>query len=556
MRPGKRLALPVLAAVVLTVFVAVPAASAQDRPEPQGPHSDNMRLVGASLRAGAPFGPPPEGPGTVPWDTRNTDLAFWKKTVIQGRYDGFRVIDVSNPRRPRELAHFPCVSGQGDVSVYKNLVIRSVDAAVATDTCSTTVQPSRPTDCAPVTSPCIGFEGIQIFDIRNLNNIRHVASVPLDCGSHTNTLVPDERNRRVLIYNSVSGVGRQTDPGKYGNQCPGEPFGREDIVEIPLYAPEDAEVIGSVDLGELEDGTPMEACHDFGVILGKVDLAACAGHPMGIAVFDMDDLEEPEFLHAITEEGTEPGQTVHGWHSAAFSWDGEILIGGWEPGGGTQPRCQVTGTVFPGNPDEGPFQTDEMKTLFFYDTESGEEIGRHVLPRPQSQYENCTMHNYNIAPDKRRGLLVHGSYQSGTALVDFTDTDDIYEVAFMDPPPLDPPTPTSPGGRSNFRGGDWASYWYNGLIYESDARRGLYIWEVRAPEVKRGKQVKLDFLNPQTQHLSLDDRRRGRGKDKGDRWDDDRGKGRGRGKDKGDRWDDDDDRGHGKGRGRDRDDDD
>jgi hypothetical protein len=115
-----------------------------------------------------------------------------------------------------------------------------------------------------------------------------------------------------------------------------------------------------------------------------------------------------------------------------------------------------------------------MKTLFFYNATSGEPVGRHVLPRPQSKYENCTIHNYNIAPHRRKGLLVHGSYQSGTALVDFTDLTDIRELAWMDPPPLDPPSETSPGGRTTYRGGDWASYWYNALIYESDARRGLY----------------------------------------------------------------------------------
>jgi hypothetical protein len=52
----------------------------------------------------------------------------------------------------------------------------------------------------------------------------------------------------------------------------------------------------------------------------------------------------------------------------------------------------------------------------------------------------------------------------------------------MDPDPLDPPTAESPGGRTNFRGGDWSSYWYNGHIYESDTRRGLYVWKVSAPE--------------------------------------------------------------------------
>jgi hypothetical protein len=34
-------------------------------------------------------------------------------------------------------------------------------------------------------------------------------------------------------------------------------------------------------------------------------------------------------------------------------------------------------------------------------------------------YENCTIHNDNIVPHPTRNLLVHGSYQSGTALVDF-----------------------------------------------------------------------------------------------------------------------------------------
>jgi hypothetical protein len=350
-------------------------------------------------------------------------------------------------------------------------------------------------DCAPAPSPCTGFEGIQIFDISDLNDIELIASVPLDCGSHTHTVVPDKKNDRVLIYNSVSGTGTQANPGKYGNQCTGDPFGREDIVEVPLDDPASASVIGSFDLGQLADGTPMDGCHDMGVILGKVMKAACAGHPRGIAVFDISDLDDPRFLYAAE------APTVTGWHSAAFTWDGKIIVGGWEPGGGTQPRCQPTGTVFP----NGEVQTDEMKTLFFFDAKDGDIVGRHVLPRPQSQYENCTMHNYNIVPSTKRYLLVHGSYQSGTALVDFTDPENNYEIAWMDPAPLDPPTDTSPGGRSNFRGGDWSSYWYEGDIYESDTRRGLYIWSVRAWELKPHK-IKMDFLNPQTSHFSINDR--------------------------------------------------
>jgi hypothetical protein len=495
MRSAKRFVLPALALILTIATVAVPAGGASPPDDTADrPHTKNMHLLGSSLRAGAVTGPPPLGPGTVPWDTRNTDLAFWGKTVIQGRYDGFRVIDIKAPGNPRELALFPCVSPQGDVGVYGNLVFRSVDSPQLTDQCTEVAQSGNPTGaaCAPAPSPCTGFEGIQIFDISNLNDIQHIASVALDCGSHTHTVVPDLENDRVLIYNSVSGNTLQPNPGKYGNRCPGPPFNREDIVEVPLSDPASASVLGSFDLGDHE-GDPVEICHDFGVILGDVNKGACAGH--GISVFDLTDPANPVHLYTTT------APTVDRFHSAAFTWDGSIIVSGWEPGGGTQPRCQVTGSTlrFPA----GESQTEEMKTAWFHDAETGEIIGKYVLPRPQSEYENCTIHNYNLVPHPTRNLLVHGSYQSGTALVDFTDLNNVYEVAWMDPDPLDPPSPTSPGGRTNFRGGDWSSYWYNGYIYESDTRRGLYVWNVSAPEVG-GPMVKLDYLNPQTNHLSID----------------------------------------------------
>jgi hypothetical protein len=499
MRPGKRSVLPVLffaVAIVVAVPYGVAAAGPADD-TPDRPHSQNMHLLGSSLRAGAVTGPPPVGPGDVPWDTRNTDLAFWGKTAIQGRFDGFRVIDIRGPGNPTELAHFKCVSPQGDVGVYENLLFRSVDSPQVTDQCTDVSQSGNPTgaDCAPATSPCTGFEGIQIFDISDLNSIKLVRSVALDCGSHTHTVLPDPENDRVLIYNSVSGAGLQASPGKYGNRCPGSPFNREDIVEVPLDDPASARVIGSFSLGAMPNGTLVNTCHDMGVVLGSVNRAACAGNP-GVPVFDISDLEHPDFLYATT------APTVTGFHSAAFSWNGSVLVTGWEPGGGTAPRCQATGAPISPPTAGSSVQTDEMKTLFFHDAATGEIIGRHVLPRPQSQWENCTIHNYNIVPHPTRNLLVHGSYQSGTALVDFTDPANANEVAWMDPLPLDPPSETSPGGRTNFRGGDWSSYWYNGLIYESDTRRGLYVWNVSAPEV-RGPTVQLDHLNPQTNHLSL-----------------------------------------------------
>jgi hypothetical protein len=78
-------------------------------------------------------------------------------------------------------------------------------------------------------------------------------------------------------------------------------------------------------------------------------------------------------------------------------------------------------------------------------------------------------------------------------VVDFTDPANAEEIAFADPAPL--------STTSLILGGDWSSYWYNGLIYESDIRRGLIIWNLSDNAVAGAK--KLGHLNPQTQETSF-----------------------------------------------------
>ena len=90
-----------------------------------------------------------------------------------------------------------------------------------------------------------------------------------------------------------------------------------------------------------------------------------------------------------------------------------------------------------------------------------------------------------------------GNYQSGISVVEFNDPANAREVAFADPAPL--PHPTNPN--SIVLGGDWSSHWYNGLIYESDIRRGLGIWELDDPVVEHAKT--LPFLNPQSMMRSF-----------------------------------------------------
>jgi PA domain/LVIVD repeat len=296
------------------------------------------------------------------------------------------------------------------------------------------------------------------------------------CGSHTATGVPDRRNDRLLVYNSPSA----------GGTC--DFF---EIVEVPLDDPEDAQVINRVN--------SVRSCHDIGVILGDVKKAACAGGEgariFSLARADGASLENPVLKHQFAI----PGVTIG--HSASWSWDGEVLIFGHEPGGGTQARCQQS-------------SAEVDKTLFFFDSE-GNQLGTFMHPRPQTATENCTWHNYNVVPTNRGRILVSGNYQSGISVLDFTDPANVREIAFADPAPLmNPDNPLAIEG-----GGDWSAYWYDGEIYESDMTRGLTIWDLDDRAVRGAR--KLRHLNPQTQETSFELRGRGDDDDDDDDRDDD-----------------------------------
>ena len=278
------------------------------------------------------------------------------------------------------------------------------------------------------------------------------------CGSHTATGVPDLENDRLLVYNSSSA----------GGTC--DFF---EIVEVPLDDPGSARVINRVD--------SMHTCHDIGVILGDAMRLACAGGE-GARIFSLDpadgaSLTSPVLMHHFDI----PGVTIG--HSAVWSWDGEVLIFGHEPGGGTQARCQAT-------------SAEVDRTIFFYDHE-GNQLGTFLHPRPQTATENCTWHNYNVVPTDKGRILVAGNYQSGISVLDFTDPANVREIAYADPAPLiNPDNPAAIEG-----GGDWSSYWYDGRIYESDMTRGLLIWNLADRAVAGAR--KLGHLNPQTQETTI-----------------------------------------------------
>lgn len=383
--------------------------------------------------------------------TTNSDLAFWGKLAVHGNYVGFRLIDITEPDNPVQLLDYrDCPGNQGDVLIWENLLVRSWNSPAPEGlTC----------DGNPVPA---GFEGLHVFDISDRTNPQLLTSVSLTaatlpvrgCGSHTATLVPDPANGALYVYNSAS-----------NSLCPGI-----DIVKIPLANPADARFLHRAATGR--------RCHDTGVILGTAMLAGCAGGD-GFTVLSLGGvsggtIENPVVVYSVSI----PGVTVG--HSAAFTWDGEVLVFGHEPGGGSQARCQESSSVVD-------------RTLFFYEARSGKPLGTIVHPRPQTATENCTWHNYNLIPLPTRYVLVSGNYQSGISVLDFTDPGNATEIGYADPAPL--------STTQLIAGGDWSTYWYNDLIYESDITRGLIVWKLSSPAVAGA--LRLDHLNAQTIELTL-----------------------------------------------------
>ncbi len=414
-------------------------------------HSDQLELVGSLPKEEHSF------------DFFNSDMAFWGDTLVQGSYDGFRLIDISQPTAPRLIADVECRGPQGDVSIWENLVFVSVDRPQTTPRCNS--EDAEKVDPLFV-PPQGGWEGIRVFDISQPRQPRLVTSVATDCGSHTNTLVPDLEHHRLLLYVSSYALAVQPDlaPG-----CT-NPHGHISVVEVPLDDPATASVIAEPHLfdtpvwkvwpGAPEGYEDTAGCHDITIYEPK-HLAAAACMSEG----QIWDISDP--VHPVTLAHVDLGD-VSFWHSAAWSSDGSVVAFGDE-------------NLAPAGCTDAP-----LGAIWFYnvdDPAAPQLEGRFSLDRYQGS-EICSAHMFNVIPGIDRDLLVSAFYAGGTSVIDFTDPTQPEEIAYFDV-----------GGRTP--GDEWASYWYNGYIWASDHLRGLDVFQLDLPDVAGATE--LPHLNPQTQ---------------------------------------------------------
>jgi hypothetical protein len=440
----------------------------------------------------------------------NSDLAFQRHYLFQGNFYGVNIFDISNPAKAALLTSLVCPGGQGDVSVYRNLLFMSVEMTNGRMDCGTQGFPPEPPPPAgeekkphPPAAQKDRFRGVRIFDISDIRNPKQVAAVQTCRGSHTHTLVVDPNDKNnVYIYVSGTSFVRPSEElagcsGGEPDKNPDTALFRIDVIKVPLSAPQDAKVVSSPRVfmdprtgainGLTNGGShgkdeekPKETnqCHDI-TVYSALGLAAGACSGNGI-LLDIKDPVNPKRVDAVND----PNYSY--WHSASFSNDGSKVVFTDEWGGGLGARCR------PNDPNKWGADAifnlkDDKLSLDSY----------YKMPAAQGDTENCVAHNGSLIPVPGRDIEVQAWYQGGVSVMDFTDAAHPYEIAYFDRGPIDP--------KMLVLGGDWSAYWYNGYIYSSEIARGLDVFELTPTkfltqnEIDAAKTIRVAELNVQNQ---------------------------------------------------------
>jgi hypothetical protein len=501
-----------IAAGALLCAALVPAATAaaEDDPRvglapgyfPWSEASSNIELLDNDPRV-APFDAPPGNFSFV-----NSDLAFTGEHAIVGGYHGFQVYDLADGADPQLRTSFVCPGGQGDPSVYGDLLFISVEETRARKDCGSqgatgTINPDR-------------FRGIRIFDISDIDNPVQLPGVQTCRGSHTHTIVTDPDDpANIYLYNSgTSGVRSAGElagcenastntqaPVTTGNPTPW----RIDVIKVPLADPASAAVVSQPriftdpvtgafnGLQNTASGTlhpsgtaysPLpntNTCHDMTSFAARELVAgACQGNGV---LLDVEDPVNPVRIDAVSD----PNFSY--WHSATFNNDGTKVMFTDEWGGGTSARCRDT--------DRPEWGADAW---FDVVDEKLEFRSYFKIPAAQSTRENCVAHNSSIVPVPGRDILVQAWYQGGLSVVDFSDTANPVEIAYFDRGPVDTPNPNGIN-----LAGFWSTYWYNGQVYGTEIARGFDTFglvpseHLSQNEIDAAREVRLDEFNSQHQ---------------------------------------------------------
>jgi hypothetical protein len=490
----------------------------------------------------------------------NSDLAFFSHYAIQGSYNGYQIWDITNPSAPTLAEAYFCPASQSDVSVYRNLLFVSAEAASARLDCGAggvrdTVSTER-------------LRGLRIFDISDLSHPKYVGNVQTCRGSHTHTLLVDP-NDKDNVYVYISGSSTPRSPSELPGcsklspeQDPNSPLFRIEVIKVPLAHPEQAAIVSSP---RIFNDLTRPATHGDAPDDAKELAAARAQGAFIVDILGMHLVLPPQFTNPLLDSvvkarGASGAPTAGDSANLRAALPGLVTkMFGIDPTSNRGPTQCHDITVYPaiglaGGACEGygllldikdpahptrlgavadsnfsywhsaTFNNDGTKVLFSDEWGGGGQPkcrasdpkqwgadaiftldadrkmhfqGYYKMPAPQTPQENCVAHNGSLIPVPGRDVMVQAWYQGGVSVFDFTDAAHPREIAFFDRGPINATRMVS--------GGSWSVYWYNGVMVSSEIARGLDVFELTPSplltqnEIDAAKSVHVDYLNTQGQ---------------------------------------------------------
>ena len=280
----------------------------------------------------------------------NSDLAFKGNLLFAGNFSGFNVYDISNPDKTKLIASVVCPGGQGDVSIRGNLLIMSVEETRGRIDCGGQgVEPTvskerfrgvRVFDITDIRKPK------QLAAVQTCRG-SHTHTLVEDPDDKENIYVYGSGTGNPRSPDELSGCSDKTpeeDPNTsyYSIDVIQIPLAAPDqarVVNRPriFSDPNTGAIAGLAKKGEgapgIQAASETNRCHDI-TVFPSMGLAAgaCAGN--GI-LLDISDPVHPVRLDAVADKN------FAFWHSATFNNDGTKVIFTDEWGGGTRPRCRA-----------------------------------------------------------------------------------------------------------------------------------------------------------------------------------------------------------------------
>ena len=213
---------------------------------------------------------------------------------------------------------------------------------------------------------------------------------------------------------------------------------------------------------DTQDTWRTDQCHDI-TVFPSANLAAGACSGNGI-LFDISDPLDPVRIDTVTDTG------FAYWHSATFNNAGDKILFTDEWGGGSRARCRAWDPL-------------DWGANAIYDIDNGKlEFQSHYkMPAPQLETENCVAHNGSIIPVPGRDIFVQAWYQGGISVIDFTDSNKPFEIAYFDRGPV--------LEDELIVGGYWSAYYYQGRIYGTEITRGLDVLTLLPSEYLSANEI-------------------------------------------------------------------